>query len=67
MRRKSFDRLISVTGLFIGAFIAAAVMLLLGGLGLWHGRRVPDTTEIFAGRQPARDLDLASAPGTSPR
>jgi len=51
----------------IAAFIAAAVMLLLGGLGLWHGRRVPDSTEIFAGASPARDLTLAGAPGTSPR
>jgi len=51
----------------IAAFIAAAVMLLLGGLGLWHGRRVSDSTEIFAGASPARDLTLAGAPGTSPR
>jgi hypothetical protein len=51
----------------IAAFIAAAVMLLLGGLGLWHGRRTPDSTEIFGGPPPARDRLLASAPGTSPR
>jgi hypothetical protein len=34
----------------IAAFIAAAVMLLLGGLGLMHARRVAPATEIFAGR-----------------
>ena len=48
----------------IAAFIAAAAMLLLGGLGLWHGRRVPDTTEIFAGgavMPPAPDSGSAPA------
>jgi len=29
------------------AFISAAVMLLFGGLGLWHSRRTPPTAEIF--------------------
>ena len=64
----AFGTMGTIAGLAaIAAFIAAAVMLLLGGLGLWHGRRVPDSTEIFAGPPPARDLELASAPGTSPR
>lgn len=30
------------------AFIAAAVLLVLSGLGLWHSRRVPPTREIGA-------------------
>ena len=33
----------------IGAFIAAAVMLLLSGLGLMHARRVSPTAEILGG------------------
>src|SRR3984885_7272485 len=45
----------------IAAFIAAAVMLLLGGLGLMHARRVPPGTEILPGR-PARARD----PGPTP-
>jgi len=46
MRPKPFDHL-------IGA------MLLLGGLGLWYGRRVSDPTEIFArdtGQLPVPDF-----------
>jgi hypothetical protein len=41
----------------IAAFIAAAVMLILGGLGLMHARRISPEKEILAGhsgqRQPA--------------
>jgi hypothetical protein len=36
----------------VASFIAAAVMLVLGGLGLWHGRRVAPTVELLQ-RQPA--------------
>jgi hypothetical protein len=36
----------------IGAFIAAAVMLVLSGLGLMHARRVAPAAEILNG-QPA--------------
>jgi len=57
----------------IAAFIAGAVMLLLGGLGLLHARRVAPGTEMFAGRRthagtsgasPATrtSADLASGP-----
>jgi hypothetical protein len=42
----------------IGAFIAAAVMLILGGLGLVHARRTSPDTDIL-GDRPAR----APAPG----
>jgi hypothetical protein len=45
----------------IAAFIAAAVMLALGGLGLMHARRTPDTTDIL-NRHPAHTPD----PGTTP-
>lgn len=38
----------------ICAFVAAAVMLVLGGLGLWHSRGVPPGVEIFGGRGRAR-------------
>ena len=56
----------------IAAFIAAAVMLLLSGLGLMHSRRVSPTTEILSGhpahartKQPADDGLVAAAPGSS--
>jgi hypothetical protein len=45
----------------IAAFIAGAVMLILGGLGLMHARRTSPATEILAGH-PAH----APGPGTSP-
>jgi hypothetical protein len=35
----------------IAAFIAGAVMLVLGGLGMWHARRVPPAREIFTGNR----------------
>jgi hypothetical protein len=45
----------------IAAFIAAAVMLILGGLGLMHARRVSPAADILA-RRPAN----APNPGTVP-
>jgi hypothetical protein len=45
----------------IAAFIAAAVMLILGGLGLMHSRRVSPAADILAPR-PANALN----PGTIP-
>ena len=45
----------------IAAFIAAAVMLVLGGLGLMHSRRVSPDTEILS-----RRTTPAPAPGTAP-
>jgi hypothetical protein len=38
----------------IAAFIAAGLMLVLGGLGLWHGRRVRDRTE--EGAEPSEPI-----------
>lgn len=35
----------------ICAFVSGAVMLILGGLGLWHSRRVPPTKEILDGHK----------------
>lgn len=37
----------------IVAFIAAGVMAVLGALGLWHSRRVPEDREILAGQHEA--------------
>ena len=34
----------------VAAFIAAAVMLVLSGLGLWHSRRVAPSTEVLTGQ-----------------
>jgi hypothetical protein len=45
----------------IAAFIAAAVMLVLGGLGLMHSRRVSPDAEVLT-RRPARTQDLGIAP-----
>jgi hypothetical protein len=42
----------------IASFIAAAVMLVLGALGLWHARRVEPGAEIL-GRK--RDPGLVNA------
>jgi hypothetical protein len=39
----------------IAAFIAAAVMLLLGGLGLFHARRTSPDTEMLNGRTGSGD------------
>jgi hypothetical protein len=47
----------------IGAFIAAAVMLVLSGLGLLHARRVSPEAQIFSGRPAhARTPATASSP-----
>ncbi|HLK77631.1 MAG TPA: hypothetical protein VKU77_28790 [Streptosporangiaceae bacterium] len=49
----------------IGAFIAAAFMLLLSGLGLMHARRVSPATEILSGHPaPERIPVTASTPGS---
>jgi hypothetical protein len=49
----------------IAAFIAAAVMLILSGLGLAHARRVTTGVQIFAGHPaPARDPDTIQVPAT---
>jgi hypothetical protein len=45
----------------IAAFIAAAVMLVLGGLGLMHSRRVSPDAEVLT-RRPARAPDPVTAP-----
>ena len=43
----------------IAAFIAGAVMLVLGGLGLMHARRTSPATEILAGHPASGDRDTA--------
>jgi hypothetical protein len=46
----AFGTMATIAGIAtIAAFIAAAVMLVLGGLGLWHSRRVPTAAELFHG------------------
>ena len=46
----------------IAAFIAALVMLILGGLGLMHARRTSPATDILSGHP-----GPAPAPGTAPQ
>jgi hypothetical protein len=50
----------------IAAFIAAAVMLILGGLGLMHSRRVSPAADILSGH-PARATDPGTAPSLATR
>ena len=49
----------------IAAFIAAAVMLILSGLGLMHARRTTPGTEILPGRGP-RSVTTPVRPPTTP-
>src|SRR6204780_4408714 len=49
----------------IAAFIAAAVMLILGGLGLMHARRVSPAADIL-GDRPASAQDLTPEPLQAP-
>jgi len=49
----AFDTMGSIAGIAaIAAFIAAGVMLLLSGLGFWHGRRTPAGEAVFATSEP---------------
>ena len=49
----AFGKVGTIAGIAaIVAFIGGAVMLVLGGLGLWHARRVPETAEILGDRGP---------------
>ena len=41
------------------AFIGGGLLLLLGALGLWHARRVPETTDLLA---PHRPTTVKNAP-----
>jgi len=50
----------------IAAFIAAAVMLILGGLGLMHARRVSPAADILAPR-PANALNPGNIPPQTTR
>ena len=44
----AFGTMATIAGIAaLAAFIAAGVMLILGGLGLWHSRRVQPSTELF--------------------
>jgi len=49
----AFDTMGGIAGLAaIAAFIAAGVMLVLSGLGFWHGRRTPAGEVVFATAEP---------------
>jgi hypothetical protein len=49
----AFDTMGNIAGIAaIAAFIAAAVMLVLAGLGFWHGRRTPVSEAVFATGEP---------------
>jgi hypothetical protein len=52
----------------IAAFIAAAIMLLLSGLGLMHARRVSEATEVLSGHHRTDQPDglVAVTPASSP-
>jgi hypothetical protein len=63
----AFGTMATIAGIAaIAAFIAAAVMLLLGGLGLAHARRVSPETGVRAG-PPAGAADPATAPSQATR
>jgi hypothetical protein len=52
----AFGKMGTIAGIAaLVAYIGGAVMLVLGGLGLWHARRVPGETEVFTphARHPA--------------
>ena len=62
----AFGTMATIAGIAaIAAFIAAALMLILGGLGLAHARRVPRTTGILTG-PPHRAADPAAPQQTTP-
>src|SRR5580692_370462 len=48
----------------IGAFIAAAVMLILSGFGLLHARRVSPEAEILSGHPAHARTPVLAAPGS---
>jgi hypothetical protein len=44
----AFGKMGTIAGIAaVAAFIGAGVMLVLGGIGLWHARRVPVENEVF--------------------
>jgi hypothetical protein len=56
----AFDTMATIAGVAaVAAFVAAAVMLVLGGLGLWHARRVAPEAELLTGHN-ARDRQPAT-------
>lgn len=59
----AFDTMAMVAGIAaIAAYLAAAAMLILGLLGLWHSRRIPADQELLAPhRRPKSNQNLANA------
>ena len=58
----AFGKMGTIAGIAaIASFIGAGVMLALGGLGLWHSRRVPPTSAILDTRAGRRAHQLTQA------
>ncbi len=54
----AFGKMGSIAGIAaIVAFVGAGVLALLGGLGLWHSRRVPAAKELLSGRHGAPEVE----------
>jgi hypothetical protein len=48
----AFGKMGTIAGIAaVVAFVGAGLMLVLGGLGLWHAGRVPDTQEFLGGHE----------------
>jgi hypothetical protein len=47
----AFGKMSTIAGIAaIAAFVGSGLMLVLGGLGLWHAHRVPAEQEVLAGK-----------------
>ena len=58
----AFGTMATIAGIAaLSAFIAAGVMLILGGLGLWHSRRVRPETELLHNRHESIPATPANA------
>jgi hypothetical protein len=52
----AFGKMGTIAGIAaVVAFIGATVMLVLGALGLWHSRRVPESKEILTGHHHTKE------------
>jgi hypothetical protein len=54
----AFGKMGTIAGIAaVATFIGGAMMLVLAGLGFWHSRRVPITTEVLADRHQAPAIE----------
>ena len=59
----AFGKMATIAGIAaIAAFVGAGLMLVLGGLGLWHAHRVPIEAEVLTGKRARKP---ATAPATA--